>query len=69
MGKAAPKAQGDTGSLPLERVLCTGHGKQLTGTLVVWPEAEEGETDRLHFEANGMVQGVKFALYRDWPDA
>lgn len=31
--------------------------------------AREGETDQLHFEANGMVQGVKFALYRDWPDA
>lgn len=28
----------------------------------------EGETDRLHFSANSMVQGVKFALYRDWPN-
>ena len=49
MGKAAPKAQGDTGSLPLERVLCTGHGKQLTGTLLVWPEAEQGAPDRLRW--------------------
>ena len=30
--------------------------------------AREGDTDRLHFAANSMVQGVKFALYRDWPD-
>lgn len=30
--------------------------------------AREGEVDDLHFSANAMVQGVKFALYRDWPD-
>lgn len=30
--------------------------------------AREGMTDELHFSANEMVQGVKFALYRDWPD-
>lgn len=30
--------------------------------------AREGITDELHFTANAMVQGVKFALYRDWPD-
>ncbi len=30
--------------------------------------AREGETDRLHFAANGMVRHVTFALYRDWPD-
>lgn len=29
--------------------------------------AREGETDRLHFSANSMVQGAKFALFRDWP--
>ncbi len=60
MGKAAPKAQGDTGSLPLERVLCTGHGKQLTGTLVVWPEAEEGEPDRLRW-SRGYIDRVVLA--------
>lgn len=31
--------------------------------------AREGEVDTLHFRANGMVQGVKFGLFRDWPDA
>lgn len=30
--------------------------------------AREGLTDELHFTANAMVEGVKFALYRDWPD-
>lgn len=30
--------------------------------------ARSGETEDLHFRANAMVQGVKFALYRDWPD-
>ena len=30
--------------------------------------AREGVVDDLHFTANAMVQGVKFALYRDWPD-
>lgn len=30
--------------------------------------AREGMVDDLHFSANAMVQGVKFALYRDWPD-
>lgn len=30
--------------------------------------AREGLTDTLHFTANQMVQNVKFALYRDWPD-
>lgn len=30
--------------------------------------AREGKTDELHFAANAMVQNVKFALYRDWPD-
>lgn len=30
--------------------------------------SREGVTDELHFSANAMVQGVKFALYRDWPD-
>lgn len=31
--------------------------------------AREGLVDDLHFTANAMVQNVKFALYRDWPDA
>ena len=31
--------------------------------------AREGLVDDLHFSANAMVQNVKFALYRDWPDA
>ena len=30
--------------------------------------AREGLTDELHFKANAMVQNVRFALYRDWPD-
>ena len=30
--------------------------------------AREGLIDELHFTANAMVQNVKFALYRDWPD-
>ena len=30
--------------------------------------ARKGEVDTLHFAANQMVQNVKFALYRDWPD-
>jgi len=31
--------------------------------------ARTGEVDELHFAANAMVEGVKFALFRDWPDA
>ncbi|MAI90926.1 DUF6614 family protein [Ponticaulis sp.] len=27
-----------------------------------------GEDHVRHFQANGLVQNVKFALYRDWPD-
>lgn len=27
-----------------------------------------GETHELHFAANAMVENLKFALYRDWPD-
>lgn len=30
--------------------------------------SREGLVDELHFTANAMVQDVKFALYRDWPD-
>lgn len=30
--------------------------------------ARNGLIDDLHFKANAMVQNVKFALYRDWPD-
>lgn len=60
VGKAAPKAQGDTGSLPLERVLCTGFGKQLTGTLLVWPEDEEGAPDRLRW-SQGYIDRIVLA--------
>ena len=31
--------------------------------------AREGEVDTLHYRANGMVQNVRFGLFRDWPDA
>ncbi|MAK59599.1 MAG: hypothetical protein CMK09_01350 [Ponticaulis sp.] len=27
-----------------------------------------GEDHERHFSANNMVQNLKFALYRDWPD-
>lgn len=27
-----------------------------------------GESHERHFSANSMVQNLKFALYRDWPD-
>ena len=30
--------------------------------------AREGLTDQYHYSVNRMVQNVKFALYRDWPD-
>ncbi len=29
---------------------------------------KEGEDHVRHFAANGLVQNLKFALYRDWPD-
>lgn len=29
---------------------------------------KEGPTHAIHFAANEMVQNLKFALYRDWPD-
>ncbi|MEM1416948.1 MAG: hypothetical protein AAGH15_18770, partial [Myxococcota bacterium] len=52
----APQAQGNTRELPLERVLCTAHGKRLTGTLVVWDEGE-GPPDRLAFR-DGFIERV-----------
>lgn len=30
--------------------------------------SEDSETDQLHFNVNGKVANIKFALYRDWPD-
>ncbi len=29
---------------------------------------KQGEDHRVHFAANSLVQNLKFALYRDWPD-
>ncbi|MEM6954762.1 MAG: DnaJ domain-containing protein [Myxococcota bacterium] len=52
-----PIAQGELSQTPLAHVIMSVHGRQMTGTLAVWPEEGRGQ-DRVLFK-EGMIHGAR----------